>query len=561
MADSPESGTAARPRSLLDIKQYGTLWGWVSSVDHKQIGLMYIATAFLFFLVGAGLALLMRTQLIRPENHWLSPLTYNEIFTMHGTTMVFLVAMPLLIGFSLYMVPLMIGARDMAFPRLNALGYWLYLFSGLLLYFSFFAGGSPAAGWFAYAPLTEKAYSFNTGMDYWALALLASGASTVMAGINLIVTVMRLRAPGVSIRRLPLFVWMVLINGVLMVLALPALNTALVMLLADRQLNALFFEPQAGGSALVWQNYFWLFGHPEVYILILPAFGIISEVIPVFSRKVVYGYPFLAASTVAIGFLSFGVWIHHMFATGLGFAIYYVFAGASMLIAIPTGVKVFNWTGTMLGGSIRFTTAMLFATAFLIQFTIGGLSGVAFSAIPVDWQATDSYFVVAHLHYVLFGGTMFALFAGFYYWYPKMTGRLLSEKLGKLHFWSAVVGFNATFFVMHLLGLFGMPRRVFTYLSLPHYAGLNLVSSLGAYLLVGSILLFAFNLVWSFKRGQQAGDNPWDGWTLEWATSSPPVVHNFDQLPRVRSRRPLWDRQHPEDPDWLREGTPAHEVP
>ena len=535
---------AAAPSSLFEIPEYRGLASWIASVDHKQIGLMYVVTSLVFFVLGVAEAITMRTQLIRPENHWLAPGTYNQLFTMHGTTMIFLVVMPLLIGFMTYLVPLMIGARDMAFPRMNALSYWLYLLGGLLLYFSFFAGGAPAAGWFAYAPLTEKAYSLGTGVDYWIVALLLSGAGTIMAAINVIVTVVTLRAPGMTVRRFPLFVWMSTINSLLIVLALPALNAALVMLLMDRRLNALFFVPAGGGKALLWQHYFWFFGHPEVYILILPGFGIISEVIPVFARKPIFGYAFLAASTLAIGFLSFGVWVHHMFVTGLGRPIYYVFALASMLIAIPTGIKIFNWIATMWGGSIRFTTSMLFATAFLIQFTVGGLSGIAFAAIPIDWELTDSYFVVAHIHYVLLGGTLFTLMAGFYYWFPKATGRKLSERLGGLHFWLMVVGFNGTFFILHLAGLLGMPRRVFTYPDLPHLASINLVSTLFSYVLALSIAVFFLNLVRSLWRGEPAGDNPWQGWTLEWATSSPPPPHNFDLVPPVTDRRPLWALEH-----------------
>jgi cytochrome c oxidase subunit 1/cytochrome c oxidase subunit I+III len=544
---------AQAPATLGDIKEYRGLLSWVMSVDHKQIGLMYIVTSLFFFLLAVVMAILMRTQLMVPENHFIGPKLYNQMFTMHGTTMIFLFAMPMLIGLSTYFIPLMIGARDMIFPRLNALSFWLFLFGGLFIYFSFLAGGAPAAGWFAYAPLTEPNYSLTSGQDYWALGLLVTGIGTIASGLNLIVTIAKLRAPGMTLRRLPLFVWMVLINAFLIILALPALNTALVMLLADRLLNAVFFQPYAGGNPLLWQQFFWIFGHPEVYILVLPAFGIISEVIPVFSRKAIYGYGFMAASTVAIGFLSFGVWVHHMFATGIGFWVYYIFAAGSMLIAIPTGIKIFNWVATMWGGSIRFDTAMLFATAFIIQFVIGGISGVAFAAVPIDWQLTDSYFVVAHIHYVLLGGTLFTVFSGFYYWYPKMTGRLLSEKLGKWHFWLALIGFNGTFFILHYAGMSGMPRRVYTYPDLPNLAWPNLVSSSFAYILAASIVLFVVNLIYSWFKGKPAGDNPWEAWTLEWATSSPPPPYNFEKVPEIRSRRPLWDMTHPDDPDWVRE--------
>ncbi|WP_211253993.1 cytochrome c oxidase subunit I [Pelobacter seleniigenes] len=544
------SQAQAVPRSIRTIPEYRGLLSWVSSVDHKQIGIMYLLGALLFLLLGLVEATLIRIQLAVPENTFLSPDSYSQIFTMHGTTMIFLVGMPLMLGLSVYFVPLMIGARDMAFPRLNAFGFWIFLFGGFLLYFSFMSGSAPLAGWFAYAPLNEKAYLFNSGQDYWVIALLLTGAGSIATAINVIVTVFTLRAPGMNFRRLPLFVWMTTINSFLILFALPALNTALVMLFADRQLDALFFVSAKGGSALLWQHYFWFFGHPEVYILILPVFGIISEVIPVFARKPIYGYGFLAGSTVAIAFLSFAVWAHHMFATGLGFPVYYVFAGASMLIAVPTGIKIFNWIATMWGGSIRFTTSMLFATAFLIQFTIGGLSGVAFAAVPIDWQLTDSYFVVAHFHYVLLGGMLFGIISGIYYWYPKMTGHFLSEKLGRAHFWLMIIGFNGTFFVMHLMGLFGMPRRVFTYpADIPYLAPMNMLSSCSAAVLMLSLLIFFANLIVSLYRGEQASDNPWEGWTLEWATSSPPPPHNFDKVPYIRNRRPLWDQLHPDLPE------------
>jgi cytochrome c oxidase subunit 1/cytochrome c oxidase subunit I+III len=545
-----EESPAQRPiSSLADMKEYRGIFSWIASVDHKQIGIMYIVSAFVFFIVGVGLAIAMRIQLMEPHAHFMSPETYNQLFTMHGTTMVFLMAMPLLFGVSVYFVPLMIGARDMAFPRLNALGFWLYFFGALMIYFSFMAGGAPNAGWFSYAPLTEKAYSSHPGLDYWALSLLVMGAGSVATGINLIVTVLTMRTSGMTLTRAPLFVWMTFFNSFLVILALPALNAALVMILADRQLNAHFFSPAHGGSALLWQNYFWLFGHPEVYILILPAFGVISEVIPVFSRKMIYGYDFLAASTVAIVFLSYAVWMHHMFATGLSYLVLYVFAGSSMLIAVPTGIKIFNWIATMWGGSIRFTTAMLFATAFLIQFTIGGLSGVAFAAIPIDWQLTDSYFVVAHIHYVLLGGTLFAMFAGIYYWFPKVTGRLLSEKIGRLNFWLMVIGFNGTFFGMHWLGAAGMPRRAYTFLDRPPLTTLHLVSSLFSFVLAFAILVFIWNVVRSLRNGAVAGNNPWDAWTLEWTTTSPPPVENFEATPPARGWRPFWDFRKKEETD------------
>jgi len=526
---------------------------WVSSVDHKQLGIMYLLGAFVFFLVAGVLALLMRIQLAVPNNNFLSPQVYNQFFTMHGTTMIFLVVVPLLVGFATYMVPLMIGARDMAFPRLNALSFWVQIFGGLMLYFSFATsgvnGGAPAAGWFSYAPLSETAYSYGPGVDYWILGLLGIGVGTLTAGINLMATIISMRAPGMSIRRLPLFVWMTLITGFLIVVVMPILNAGLVMLLADRLLNAHFFRADTGGSAVLWQHVFWAFGHPEVYIMVLPAFGIISEVIPVFSGKPIYGYDFVAASTLAIAFLSLTVWAHHMFAVGLGHPFDLFFAICSMAISVPTGIKIFNWTATMYQGRVRFTTAMLFAVAFLLMFTIGGLSGVAFAVVPIDWQLTDSYFVVAHFHYVLFGGTALALFAGVYYWFPKITGRMLDERWGKVNFWLTFIGFNLTFMIQHVLGMLGMPRRVFTYPALPGWEAMNMISTIGAFVLAFAVLTLMINIAISLRSGKIAGDNPWDAWTLEWATTSPPPPENFTRVPPIRGRRPLWDLAHPDRTD------------
>ncbi len=527
---------------------------WLSTVDHKDIGILYMLTSLIFFLIGGVEAMMMRAQLSLPNLNFLSPEGYNQVFTMHGTTMIFLVVMPVLTGFSVYLVPLMIGANDMAFPRLSAFGFWVQLSGGLLLYLSFFSGGAPDAGWFSYAPLSEKPYSPHPGLDYWALGLLLVSSGTVAAAINFVVTIANLRAPGMTIRRLPLFAWMTIVNSGLTLVALPALNAALIMLLCDRLLHARFFDAAQGGAPILWQHYFWIFGHPEVYIMVLPAFGMISEIIPVFSRKPIFGYGFVAGSTVAIAFLSYGVWVHHMFAVALGRVFISVFAAMSMLIAVPTGIKIFAWAATMIGGSIRLTTAMLFAIAFLLEFTIGGLSGVAFASVPIDWELTDTYFVVAHFHYVLFGGTAFALFAAAYYWFPKISGRLLDEKMGRWNFWLVVIGFNMTFFVQHFLGLMGMPRRVYTYPNLPGWATLNLISTFGAVILGLGSLVFVSNLLASLIFGKEAGNDPWDAWTLEWAAASPPIPQNFESVPDVRSRRPLWDLKHPDAPDWAAQG-------
>ncbi len=518
---------------------------WIASVDHKQIGIMYLLATLIFFGLGGVEALLLRTQLARPENALLSPEEYNQLFTLHGTTMIFFVVMPMLIGFATYFIPLMIGARDMLFPRLNALSLWLFICGGLLLYFSLLTGSAPNSGWFSYVPLSGKAYNTSQGIDYWILGLFTSGIGTILSGVNFIGTTLSLRAPGMTLRRLPLFVVMSTLNGILMIGALAIFNSALIMLFLERTLHMGFFNPDKGGDPLLWQHLFWAFGHPEVYIMVLPAFGMISEVIPVFARKPIFGYAFVAASSVAIVLLSFLVWGHHMFAVGLPDTLNIFFALASMMIAVPTGIKIFNWVATLWGGSIHFSTSMLFATAFLILFTIGGLSGVSFAALPVDWQTTDTYYVVAHMHYVLFGGTLFAIFGATYYWFPKMTGRLLSERLGQWHFWLTFVGFNTTFMVQHFLGLMGMPRRVYTYpADMPGWGLLNLVSTAGAYLLAVSVLVFLWNLLTSLRHGVLAGDNPWHGWTLEWLTTSPPPVHNFERVPPIHSTRPLWDLEH-----------------
>ena len=515
---------------------------WISAVDHKMIGVMYMMMSLVFLVIGGVLALLIRIQLAVPMNHFLPPETFNQFFTMHGTTMIFFVAMPAIFGYAVYFIPLMIGANEMAFPRLNAFGMWMTFFGGLLLYFSFVAGGAPDAGWFNYAPLNEKNYSFHAGIDYFSMGLLVSGIGSVVTSVNIIVTVLHYRIPGMKLNMLPLFVWMVFVNSFLLLAAFPALNAALAMLLLDRQLNAHFFNTAGGGSALLWQHLFWIFGHPEVYIVILPAFGILSEVFQVFSRKPIFGYPFVAASSVAIALLAFGVWAHHMFATGLGNTVNSFFSASSMLIGIPTGVKIFNWLGTMHGGKIWFATPMLFAIAFLIEFTIGGLTGIAFAIVPIDWQLTDTYYVVAHLHYVFIGGVISGLLAGLFYWFPKITGRMIDERGGKWFFWLWTIGFNLTFLVQHILGMIGMPRRVYTYPNLPWYGSLNLISTIGAFIMGIAGLLLVI-LIWKCGRyGRPAGPDPWNAYTLEWATkTSPPSLKNFEELPPASGRRAWWE--------------------
>ena len=514
---------------------------WIFSTNHKVIGINYLVTAFFFFAVGGIEALLIRVQLGAPNNTVLTPEQYNQVFTMHGTTMIFLFAMPVLVGFANYLVPLMIGAQDMAFPRLNALSYWLFLFGGLVLYSSFVLGGAPDAGWFAYAPLTTVQYSASHGMDFWVLGIILTGVGSTVGAINFVVTILNLRAPGMSMFRMPVFVWMMLVTVFIMLFALPAVTVDAILLFIERNFGALFFQASAGGDPLLWQNLFWFFGHPEVYILILPAFGIISEVIPVFSRKPIFGYAALVYSGIAIGFLGFTVWAHHMFAVGLNPVADAVFGLDSMIIAVPTSIKIFNWIATLWDGKINLKSPVLYAIGFIAMFVIGGLSGVSLAIVPVDWQMEDTYYVVAHLHYVLFGGTVFAVFAGTYYWFPKITGRLLSDRLGKWQFWIMLVSFNLTFFPMHLLGLMGMPRRVYTYDAGTGWTLFNQIETVGAFLIAVAMLLFAYNLIKSLRGGEKAGNDPWEGQTLEWTTSSPPPANNFAKIPTIHGRRPAWD--------------------
>jgi cytochrome c oxidase subunit 1 len=554
-----ESGTELHPAR--PGEERGTATGWIQdyvyTVDHKKLGILYVGTGLFFFVLGGTMALLIRAQLAFPNGHVTSPQEFNSLITMHGTVMIFWVAMPIIFGMINYLVPLMIGARDMAFPRLNAFSFWLTFFSGCLLFLSFVAGpglygasGAPDAGWFAIAPLTSPAFSKGPSIDYWSLSVLISGIGSVTGGINIMVTIICYRTKGMSLHRMPLFVWLALVTMFLVVVFLPPLSAAQIMLTLERYLGAKFFDSQAGGSAILWQHFFWIFGHPEVYILVLPAFATISEIVPVFSRKPIFGYPMMVAATVLIGFISAGVWAHHMFTVGLNSFGVTFFAMATLAISVPTGIKIFNWLATMYGGKIRLELPMVFAIAFLFQFLIAGLTGVMLGVAPFDWQLNDSYFVIAHFHYVIVGGILYGVFGFLYYWYPKAFGRMLNKRLGFWHFWLFTIGFHLTFDPQHFAGFLGMPRRIYTYQPGRGWEIWNLISTIGAVFQALGAICLVLNLLWSARKGKIAGDDPWDAWTLEWSTTSPPPDYNFETLPEVRSRRPLWDLKHPEDPDW-----------
>ena len=519
---------------------YAGVWGWITTVDHKRIGVLYGTSALILMLIAGIEAGVMRMQLAQPDSGLIGGDRFNQMFTMHATVMVFMVIMPLSAAFFNFVIPLAIGARDVAFPRLNALSYWLFLFGALLMHVSFLVDQVPDAGWFSYANLTEKPFSPNHGLDFWALGLLVLGTSSVAAALNFIVTIINMRAPGMSLMRMPVFVWMTLITSILLVLAFPVITVGLIELVLDRNFGTHFFIPTGGGDPLLWQHLFWVFGHPEVYILTLPAMGIVSEVLPTFSKKPLFGYPFIIFSGIVIGMMSWAVWGHHMFTVGLGPVANSAFTITTMLIAVPTGVKIFNWIGTLWGGSIEFKTPMLFALGFIALFIVGGLSGVSHAVSPSDFQQQDTYYIVAHIHYVLFGGSIFGLFAGVYYWFPKLTGRMYSEAKGKLSFWLLFIGMNITFFPMHFVGLNGMPRRIYTYASEFGWGDLNMLSTVGYFVIFLGMVAFAVSIIQGLRNGRRAGHDPWDAPGLEWSISSPPPVYNFAEMPQVEGRDQYW---------------------
>ncbi|HIF43388.1 MAG TPA: cytochrome c oxidase subunit I [Dehalococcoidia bacterium] len=527
------TGVIPRPTS------YAGIWGWMTTVDHKRIAVLYGVTAFIFMLIAGVEAGVIRLQLASADSDLIGPGRFNQMFTMHATTMVFMVIMPLGVSFFNFVIPLAIGARDVAFPRLNALSFWLFLFGGILMHVSFLVDQVPDAGWFSYANLTEKPFSMNRGLDYWAISLLVMGSASVAGGLNFVVTIINLRAPGMSMMRMPVFVWMTLITSILLVLAFPVITVGLIELVMDRNFGTHFFIPSEGGDPVLWQHLFWVFGHPEVYILILPPMGIVSEVLPTFSRKPLFGYPFVIFSGIVIGIMGWAVWSHHMFTVGLGPVANSVFTITTMLIAVPTGVKIFNWIGTLWRGSIEFTTSMMFALGFVALFIVGGLSGVSHAVSPSDFQQQDTYYIVAHIHYVLFGGSIFGIFAGIYYWWPKITGKMLNETLGRLNFWLMFIGMNLTFFPMHYLGLNGMPRRIYTYSAEFGWEHLNQLASVGYVVLFVSFLIFILNVLQT-RNSRKVSHDPWDAPGIEWSIASPPPPYNFAELPEVEGRDHYW---------------------
>jgi cytochrome c oxidase subunit 1 len=516
------------------------LFGALMSVDHKIIGRRYIVTSFAFLLLGGILAVLMRIQLAGPEKTFLSNDKYDQIFTMHGSTMMFLFAVPVMEAFAVYLVPLMVGTRNIAFPRLNAFSYWMFLFGGCFLWISFLLNVGPDVGWFAYVPLSNLQFTPTKRADVWAQMITFTEVAALAVAVEIIVTVFKLRAPGMTLDRIPLFVWSMLVTAFLVMFAMPSIMVASTSLILDRLVNTHFYDPSSGGHVLLWQHLFWFFGHPEVYIIFIPATGMVSMILGTFARRPVIGYPVIILSLIATGFLSFGLWVHHMFVTGLPQLAAGLFTASSMLIAVPSGLQIFCWLATLWDGRPVYRTPLLFVLGFIVIFVIGGLSGVMVASVPIDTQVHDTYFVVAHFHYVLIGGAVFPLIGAVYYWYPKITGRIMSERLGRWNFWLALIGFNIAFFPMHILGLMGMPRRVYTYTPDMGWQGLNLLSSVGALIFASSFALLVFNVFYSLRKGVLAGDNPWNASTLEWATSSPPPSYNFARIPVVNHRDPLW---------------------